>query len=228
MPPVGVSYLLATESACVADKRVPFCQNSVPRGHILPLNSQNCVIEGEALLEEKSPQTSIVRSVERNPPNKQMGDTFVVSIFHHGWDFIRNSLGDFEYANGMVEKFEEMDLDMVNFGDMKKLFEGLDHLRMNLEFEFHLYWEHVINEPIMALNVRGANADNVGGVNGNNVAGTEYGNLARGVAQPINLESDSDSDSEVGSNGDNVEGAKNGFNKPPPPGYDESDYNNEA
>ncbi|MED6114466.1 hypothetical protein PIB30_080464 [Stylosanthes scabra] len=114
-----------------------------------------------------------------------MGDTFMVPIFHHGGSFVRNPLGELEYVNGLVERFEEMDLDFVNFGDMVKLFEDLrytkykavywldknapeietglnelegdagiremlDYLRTNRELEFHLYWEHVINEPVIA------------------------------------------------------------------------------
>ncbi|MED6112681.1 hypothetical protein PIB30_063743 [Stylosanthes scabra] len=112
-----------------------------------------------------------------------MGDTFVVPIFHHGGDFIQSLLGDLVYANGLVERFEEMDIDKVNFEDMKKLFEGLgyrnfmhvywldknapeletglnllegddgireliDHLRMNLEFEFEFAWTSPRNPRI--------------------------------------------------------------------------------
>ncbi|MED6172289.1 hypothetical protein PIB30_048719 [Stylosanthes scabra] len=141
-----------------------------------------------------------------------MGDTFVVPIFHHGGNFIQNLLGELEYANGMVERFEDMDLDMnalefeTGLNRLERddgIRELIDHLIMNLEFEFHLYWEHGLIQVIW-----------------------------HGVAQSINLESDSDSHSEIGANGDNVAGAspsdgyesaENGAYKPPPLGYDEND-----
>ncbi|MED6154654.1 hypothetical protein PIB30_114664, partial [Stylosanthes scabra] len=64
-----------------------------------------------------------------------MGDTFVVPIFHHGGSFVRNPLGELEYVNGLVERFEEMDLDFVNFGDMVKLFEDLRYTKYKT-----VYW----------------------------------------------------------------------------------------
>ncbi|MED6211459.1 hypothetical protein PIB30_073820 [Stylosanthes scabra] len=64
-----------------------------------------------------------------------MGDTFVVPIFHHGGSFVRNPLGELEYVNGLVERFEEMDLDFVNFGDMVKLFEDLRYTKYKA-----VYW----------------------------------------------------------------------------------------
>ncbi|MED6186011.1 hypothetical protein PIB30_062641, partial [Stylosanthes scabra] len=166
-----------------------------------------------------------------------MGDTFVVPIFHHGGDFIQSPLGDLMYANGLVERFEEMDIDKMNFEDMKKLLEGLgyrnfmhvywldknapeletglnllegydgireliDHLKMNLEFEFHLYWKHVINEPVLAENAGGEFADD-GGCD--NVAGAKEGNLAGGFAHPVNLESEIESGHGKGANGDDIE-----------------------
>ncbi|MED6129582.1 hypothetical protein PIB30_109282 [Stylosanthes scabra] len=56
-----------------------------------------------------------------------MVDTFVVPVFHHGGQFVRNPLGELEYVNGLVERFEEMDIDHVNFRDMKTLFESLGY-----------------------------------------------------------------------------------------------------
>ncbi|MED6224091.1 hypothetical protein PIB30_080426 [Stylosanthes scabra] len=163
-----------------------------------------------------------------------MGDTFVVPIFHHGGSFVRNPLGELEYVNELVERFEEMDLDHVNFGNMVKLFEGLrytkykavywldknapeletglnepegdagirdmlDYLRTNLEFEFHLYWEHVINEPVMAGEAlegenSGVNAGRDGGASG----------------QPINL------DETTSSSEDRYESVEDEAYKPPP------------
>ncbi|MED6132988.1 hypothetical protein PIB30_024065 [Stylosanthes scabra] len=129
----------------------------------------------------------------------QMRDTFfVVPIFHHRGELVRNPLGELQYANGLVERFEEMDIDHLNFGDMVKLFEWLgykkymrvfwedknapkfeiglnrlrgdvdireliDYLRMNRVSEFHLYWDHVIEEPIFADDADGVNDGNHGG-----------------------------------------------------------------
>ncbi|MED6107462.1 hypothetical protein PIB30_014313 [Stylosanthes scabra] len=98
----------------------------------------------------------------------------------------------------LVERFEEMNIDHLNFGDMVKLLEWLgykkyrrvfwkdknapefetglnrlrgdddireliDYLRMNRVSEFHLYWDHVINEPIFADDANRVNDGNQGG-----------------------------------------------------------------
>ncbi|XP_020975908.1 uncharacterized protein LOC110270817 [Arachis ipaensis] len=56
-----------------------------------------------------------------------MVDVFVVPVFHHGGNFVRESNGSLVYKNGKVEKFPEMDLDFVNFGDLIILFKGLGY-----------------------------------------------------------------------------------------------------
>ncbi|MED6195153.1 hypothetical protein PIB30_035368 [Stylosanthes scabra] len=171
-----------------------------------------------------------------------MGDTFVVPIFHHGGKLVRNPLGELKYVNGMVERFEEMNLDHVNLGDMEKLLESLrytkykavywldknapeleavlneiegdagiremiDYLRMNLEFEFHLYWEHVINELVMVEEA------NVGAANAGANSWAEGGSSG----QPINLD-----DATVSSE-DGYESVEDMAYKPPPPGNDDSE-----
>ncbi|MED6143955.1 hypothetical protein PIB30_010909, partial [Stylosanthes scabra] len=99
----------------------------------------------------------------------------VFSIFHHRGELVRNPLGELQYANGLVDRFEEMDIDHLNFRDMVKLFEWLglrgddgireliDYLRMNRVSVFHLYWDYVINEPIFADDADGVNDGNQGG-----------------------------------------------------------------
>ncbi|XP_015952487.1 pollen-specific leucine-rich repeat extensin-like protein 1 [Arachis duranensis] len=64
-----------------------------------------------------------------------MVDVFVVPVFHHGGSFVRTSDGTRIYQNGKVEKFPEMDLDFVNFGDLITLFKGLGYQSYNA-----VYW----------------------------------------------------------------------------------------
>ncbi|MED6140662.1 hypothetical protein PIB30_095436, partial [Stylosanthes scabra] len=131
-----------------------------------------------------------------------MGDIFVVPIFHHGGQFFRNPLGKLEYVNEVVERFPDMDVDHVNFGDMEKLMRGdagirelLDYLRLNLELEFHLYWDHVVNEAIVVEDDGGVQAGNEGGVNGGNDDANVGGNGAGGAAvpEPVNMDDTSSS-----------------------------------
>ncbi|MED6135512.1 hypothetical protein PIB30_047269, partial [Stylosanthes scabra] len=83
-----------------------------------------------------------LRSSESQPhffPSEglEMGDTFfVVPIFHHRGELVRNPLGELQYANGLVERFEEMDVDHLNFGDMVKLFEFLSYTKYR-----RVFWE---------------------------------------------------------------------------------------
>ncbi|MED6141657.1 hypothetical protein PIB30_105643 [Stylosanthes scabra] len=53
----------------------------------------------------------------------------------------------------------------------------LDYLRTNRELEFHLYWEHVINEPVIAEEAPGGE-----------ISGANAGMNAGANGQPINLE----------------------------------------
>ncbi|MED6114259.1 hypothetical protein PIB30_078620, partial [Stylosanthes scabra] len=72
-----------------------------------------------------------------------MATIYVVPVFNVGGYLVRNEAGDLVYAEGRVEKFEEMDIDHVNFGDLVKLYESLGN-------EFHIYVEHSIDVPIPA------------------------------------------------------------------------------
>ncbi|MED6209811.1 hypothetical protein PIB30_058291 [Stylosanthes scabra] len=168
-----------------------------------------------------------------------MGDTFVVPIFHHGGQLLQNLLGELEYVNGLVKRFEEMDIDHVNFGDMVKLFESLgyreyrrvfwedrnapeletglntmrgdagvrellDYLRQNLETEFHLYWDHVINDPIIIDNLDEVNP---GGANGANVGAAGaggLGGLGAGAGGVGDLGAGAGSVGDLGSGGDGL------------------------
>ncbi|XP_057719980.1 uncharacterized protein LOC130934418 [Arachis stenosperma] len=56
-----------------------------------------------------------------------MVDVFVVLVFHHGGNFVRGVGGKLVYQNGKEERFPEMDLDFVNFGDLVTLFKGLGY-----------------------------------------------------------------------------------------------------
>ncbi|XP_072060263.1 uncharacterized protein [Arachis hypogaea] len=56
-----------------------------------------------------------------------MVDVFVVPMFHHGGNFVRESNRSLVYKNGKVKKFPKMDLDFVDFGDLITLFKGLGY-----------------------------------------------------------------------------------------------------
>ncbi|MED6218692.1 hypothetical protein PIB30_028778 [Stylosanthes scabra] len=90
-----------------------------------------------------------------------MGDLFVVPVFHHGGKFIRNLLGELEYVDELVERFPEMDVDHVNFGDMEKLYEDLGYRE-------YRDWDHVANDAIVEGYDEGVNGGNNGGLNGGN------------------------------------------------------------
>ncbi|MED6158566.1 hypothetical protein PIB30_033888 [Stylosanthes scabra] len=99
-----------------------------------------------------------------------MASVFVKLVFHHGGRFERNSGGTLEYVNGMVKEYDEMDLDFLNFGDFVKLLEelGINDLRQHLIdnpnlSEFHLYFEHPVNEPHMVdfVDLEGMSGDDV-------------------------------------------------------------------
>ncbi|MED6170667.1 hypothetical protein PIB30_033234 [Stylosanthes scabra] len=191
-----------------------------------------------------------------------MGDTFfVVPIFHHRGEFVQNPLGELQYVNGLVERFDKMDIDHLNFGDMVKLFEWLgytkyrrvfwedknapkfetglnrlrgddgireliDYLRMNMVSEFHLYWDHVIDEPIFADDAGSVNDTNQGGVNVDNIGEANAGNV-QGVG-----DNDVNEDETSSSSDDGYESADDEAYKPPPEWNAEtgsdSDEGNEA
>ncbi|MED6175088.1 hypothetical protein PIB30_075168 [Stylosanthes scabra] len=56
-----------------------------------------------------------------------MGDRYVVLVFHHGGSLVRHPNGELVYANGAIERFDdvEIDIDTINLGDLVKLYESL-------------------------------------------------------------------------------------------------------
>ncbi|XP_020962993.1 uncharacterized protein LOC110264862 [Arachis ipaensis] len=64
-----------------------------------------------------------------------MVDIYAVLVFYHGGHFGRGPSGTLEYIGGKVEKFSEMDLDFVNFGDLVTLFKGLGYATYRV-----VYW----------------------------------------------------------------------------------------
>ncbi|MED6214572.1 hypothetical protein PIB30_104249, partial [Stylosanthes scabra] len=92
-----------------------------------------------------------------------MGDRYVVPVFHHGKSLVRHPNGELVYANGAVERFDdvEIDIDTINLGDFVKLLESIGY-RLNVdEIEFHIYVEHDINKPLLAKKGGGANIETV-------------------------------------------------------------------
>ncbi|RYQ95163.1 hypothetical protein Ahy_B08g090219 [Arachis hypogaea] len=51
----------------------------------------------------------------------------VVPVFHHGGSFIRDNKGVLVYINGQVKRFPPMDVDLICFFDLKKLFLDLGY-----------------------------------------------------------------------------------------------------
>ncbi|RYR21608.1 hypothetical protein Ahy_B03g066917 [Arachis hypogaea] len=54
-------------------------------------------------------------------------EEFAILIFHHRGKFVRNKLGELSYWDELVERFPEIDLDLMNFFDLKKLFKSLGY-----------------------------------------------------------------------------------------------------
>ncbi|MED6114490.1 hypothetical protein PIB30_080742 [Stylosanthes scabra] len=54
-----------------------------------------------------------------------MATMWVVPVFHYGGKLVRDASGELVYAAGYVEKFEEMDVDHVNYEDLVKLYKSL-------------------------------------------------------------------------------------------------------
>ncbi|MED6128043.1 hypothetical protein PIB30_093864, partial [Stylosanthes scabra] len=109
----------------------------------------------------------------------------------------------------------------------------IDYLRMNMVSEFHLYWDHVIDEPIFVDDAGGINDDNQGGLKGVNVEEANADNVQGagggvdgGNATPIPLDETSSSSD------DGYESAEDEAYKPPPDWNAEtgsdSDEENEA
>ncbi|MED6222536.1 hypothetical protein PIB30_065323 [Stylosanthes scabra] len=56
---------------------------------------------------------------QRSPIRGKMETVFVVPVFHVGGSLVRNADGMLVYEGGSVEKFDRMDLDLVNFLDLE-------------------------------------------------------------------------------------------------------------
>ncbi|XP_072060521.1 uncharacterized protein [Arachis hypogaea] len=67
----------------------------------------------------------------------------VVPVFHHGGSFVRDNKGVLVYINGKVERFPPMDVDLICFFDLKKLF---------LDLGYHdykaMYWYDPTSETL--------------------------------------------------------------------------------
>ncbi|MED6167020.1 hypothetical protein PIB30_115084, partial [Stylosanthes scabra] len=60
---------------------------------------------------------------------------FVVPVFHHGGRFLRAANGELSYADGIVKKYDEIDIDFVNKEDMLDNVKDLGYLEHK-----DLYW----------------------------------------------------------------------------------------
>ncbi|MED6164592.1 hypothetical protein PIB30_091662 [Stylosanthes scabra] len=67
----------------------------------------------------------VLRCGLRREEGLQMATIYVVPVFNVAGNFVRNEAGVTVYEGGKVEKFEEMDIDHVNFGDLEKLLQTL-------------------------------------------------------------------------------------------------------
>ncbi|MED6108275.1 hypothetical protein PIB30_022232 [Stylosanthes scabra] len=88
-----------------------------------------------------------------------MDMVFAVLVFHVARSLVRNEEGELVYEGGSIEKFDKMDLDLVNLEDLvkrledelgyktKKKLHWLDIADDHLEFEFHIYVEHEVSVP---------------------------------------------------------------------------------
>ncbi|MED6111896.1 hypothetical protein PIB30_056524 [Stylosanthes scabra] len=47
----------------------------------------------------------------------------VVPVFQYGGSFVKDNKEELVYINGSIKKFDPMDINMINYFDMKKLFE---------------------------------------------------------------------------------------------------------
>ncbi|MED6188789.1 hypothetical protein PIB30_089235 [Stylosanthes scabra] len=74
----------------------------------------------------------------------QMETVFVVPVFHVGGSLVRNADGILVYEGGSVEKFDRMDLDLVNFLDLVKLLED----ELGYKTEKKLHWLDVADDNL--------------------------------------------------------------------------------
>ncbi|XP_025649566.1 uncharacterized protein [Arachis hypogaea] len=52
---------------------------------------------------------------------------WVIPVFQHGGSFVKDNKGELLYINGNVKRFPPLDLDLVNYFDLKKMFEELGY-----------------------------------------------------------------------------------------------------
>ncbi|MED6111287.1 hypothetical protein PIB30_051141, partial [Stylosanthes scabra] len=73
-----------------------------------------------------------------------METVFAVPVFHVGGSLVRNADGMLVYEGGSVEKFDRMDLDLVNFLDLVKLLED----ELGYKTEKKLHWLDVADDNL--------------------------------------------------------------------------------
>ncbi|MED6115460.1 hypothetical protein PIB30_090884 [Stylosanthes scabra] len=66
-----------------------------------------------------------------------MDAVYASPVFHVGGRLVQNGEGQLVYEGGSVEKFDKMDLDLLNYGDFVKLLE--DELGYKTEKKLHWY-----------------------------------------------------------------------------------------
>ncbi|MED6206871.1 hypothetical protein PIB30_030641 [Stylosanthes scabra] len=74
-----------------------------------------------------------------------MDSVFVKPIFHVHGRFVRNDYGVYIYADGQAEKFDSMDIDFVNYGDLLKLLEGIGYKKIK-----KMQWYDVAEDDLEA------------------------------------------------------------------------------
>ncbi|MED6223711.1 hypothetical protein PIB30_076703 [Stylosanthes scabra] len=66
--------------------------------------------------------------VVRSPLTLKMEDVYLAPVFHVGGKLVRNEDGVLVYEGGAMERFDSFDFDLVNFGDLVKLLEGIGYI----------------------------------------------------------------------------------------------------
>ncbi|QHO54799.1 uncharacterized protein [Arachis hypogaea] len=159
-----------------------------------------------------------------------MVDVFVVPVFYHGGNFVRESNGSLIYKNRKVEKFPEMDLDFVNFGDLITLFKGLGYQSYKT-----VYWYDPRSPDIESgLHILTRDAG-INAMRENKMKNTEtdefYLYFDHPVDEPeivedVGKQSNSPDDGEIlvddqsSSSDDGYESTEDEPYKPPPPGFE--------
>ncbi|MED6171634.1 hypothetical protein PIB30_042459 [Stylosanthes scabra] len=81
---------------------------------------------------------------QRSPIRGKMETVFAVPVFHVGGSLVPNADGILVYEGGSVEKFDRMDLDLVNFLDLVKLLED----ELGYKTKKKLHWLDVADDNL--------------------------------------------------------------------------------